>query len=101
MWYFGTRVISEQGVVVKEPMYRKHNYCFKKKVRDKRKPITKKYGSCVNCGSLFSSLNPLTFHHLKKKVEGGKNNTGNIILLCHECHKRLHSLERFRVDSWK
>lgn len=44
-------------------------------------------GKCGNCGSTKC----LEMHHVVPLLLGGKNEIGNMILLCHRCHKVAHN----------
>lgn len=41
---------------------------------------------CTNC----NSENDIEYHHIVPLVFGGTNNLGNIVPLCHECHRFAH-----------
>lgn len=45
--------------------------------------------TCQDCGKFMMDIG-LEVHHLKAVQSGGKNDEGNLITLCHKCHKRRH-----------
>ena len=46
---------------------------------------------CVICGSRHHG-NKLEIHHVIPKSEGGTNEVGNLIPLCHTCHCAVHKI---------
>lgn len=50
--------------------------------------LKKQHGSlCQICGKVGKVYG----HHVAHVKNGGKNTPDNLILLCHECHKKQHS----------
>ena len=49
---------------------------------------------CQICGTVGSKDNPLTVHHIVYKRLGGSNTPENCILLCWNCHKKIHEQDR-------
>lgn len=41
---------------------------------------------CEYCGT----VGKVKMHHIKEVSEGGESTPDNLLLVCHECHKRLH-----------
>ena len=58
---------------------------------------------CQMCGTAGTKANPLTVHHKIPRAYGGSNSADNCILLCQNCHRRLHQQEGYptRVKSKK
>ena len=57
---------------------------------------------CVAC----SRTDDLNHHHLVPRSVGGLDDESNLITLCHECHGKIHNVERkpelgelIRLDS--
>lgn len=50
---------------------------------------------CQECGTSAR----LTVHHIIPKCKGGPSTPGNCILLCRDCHRRLHEQEGYPVRS--
>lgn len=48
-----------------------------------RRIICNEVGKCENCGE----RKDLEVHHIKKVSDGGGHTLGNLIVLCHNCHK--------------
>ena len=46
--------------------------------------------TCVICGTKNRSI--LEIHHVIPKSEGGTNEIGNLIPLCHTCHCAVHKI---------
>ena len=53
--------------------------------------------SCANCGS----VKYLTFHHIFQKSKGGGNEKSNLMILCRQCHDRVHSSEGLYIPLEK
>ncbi len=47
---------------------------------------------CAVCGS----KKDLVLHHRIPKIEGGNNNPTNLVVLCKECHRKIHSVKKLR-----
>ena len=68
-----------------------------------KKPITNKYGKikknkrfCAECGSKKN----LTIHHIKSKYLKGTNERNNLMVLCKDCHKKIHDDEENLEFHW-
>ena len=48
-------------------------------------------GKCLICQDLIKSESGWDTHHIIHKVNGGRNNSSNLVLLHRNCHKQLHS----------
>lgn len=60
-----------------------------KVVRDVRETIVSRdKGSCRVCGRVGTEA-----HHIKKRSQGGKWTTENIILVCLPCHQFIHDAQ--------
>ncbi len=57
--------------------------------RDLREKVLHRDGACVLCGS----AKKLQRHHLVPRAKGGTDAPENQVLLCAECHRKLHSGE--------
>ncbi|RDV80741.1 RNA-guided endonuclease IscB [Ammonifex thiophilus] len=57
--------------------------------RDTREKVLNRDGACVLCGS----TEKLQRHHLVPRAKGGTDTPENQVLLCAECHRKLHSGE--------
>jgi hypothetical protein len=52
-----------------------------------RRKVHKDYGDgCYIC----KSTDNLTIHHIRERLYGGGTEIGNSVLLCHECHVKVH-----------
>lgn len=58
-----------------------------------RKVKTQKF--CAHCGT----LNRLTKHHLKAKIDGIYTRTGQITLLCRKCHDKVEKEDLANLES--
>jgi len=55
--------------------------------RLKHKVLIKERGNkCELCGATGT----LHAHHIKPLKDGGKDEVGNLLLVCPDCHKRIH-----------
>ena len=48
---------------------------------------------CVSCGSHEA----VEYHHIAPLALGGTNRYGNIVPLCHECHKKAHGARKIAM----
>lgn len=62
----------------------------------KEKVYERARGRCELCGSFY----PVDFHHILLKKQLGKGIEQNCILLCRECHDKIHSKVR-GVTRWE
>ena len=46
--------------------------------------------TCQGCGAIFKNDASFDIHHIIPVSRGGKNELDNLILLCKDCHMRLH-----------
>lgn len=58
--------------------------------QNKERIISMHGDKCVICGSKHRSR--LEIHHVIPKSEGGTNEIGNLIPLCHICHCAVHKI---------
>ena len=56
----------------------------------KRRIMSMHGDTCVICGTKNRSI--LEIHHVIPKSEGGTNEIGNLIPLCHICHCAVHKI---------
>ena len=82
-----------------EPKYRSNNGYYPKDWEMRKNYIKKKYNyKCASCGSENEYTSqwyaPYKFkffcHHIVSIKEGGDNSLENLILLCEECHNKIH-----------
>lgn len=57
----------------------------------KERIISMHGGKCVICGTKHRSR--LEIHHVVPKSEGGTNEIGNLVPLCHICHCAVHKID--------
>lgn len=71
---------------------RSHEYHHK----DIRAEIFKRCDyKCVNCGS----EDYLIMHHIVPLGRGGKDVPSNIVLLCNECHRKVHGISLYELSK--
>ncbi|ACX51981.1 HNH endonuclease [Ammonifex degensii KC4] len=58
--------------------------------RDAREKALCRDGTCVLCGS----RKDLQVHHLVPRSKGGTDTPANLVVLCRECHRKLHAGHR-------
>lgn len=51
------------------------------------------------CGKSFKDYKEPEYHHKEKYAEGGKTELDNIIIVCPECHDKLHGKDHVTVES--
>jgi hypothetical protein len=47
---------------------------------------------CEDCGNQGSEKNPLEYHHIVYRSNGGSDDRSNLKILCKKCHKEVHRL---------
>ncbi|MGG3443836.1 HNH endonuclease [Bacillus nitratireducens] len=47
---------------------------------------------CANCGE----TNDLDIHHIVPLAKGGTNRVSNLVMLCLECHGKIHGVNRVK-----
>lgn len=57
-------------------------------VNNKKSYLDNLEKKCVNCGK----SNDLHLHHIVPLAIGGTNNISNIVILCSECHGKIHGM---------
>ena len=45
--------------------------------------------SCQNCGAIGVDVR-LEVHHIRHRMDSGSDRPGNLVTLCHECHRKHH-----------
>jgi 5-methylcytosine-specific restriction endonuclease McrA len=66
--------------------------------KDERRQITEeekiacfaKNSSCKLCGLVFKDYKEPEYHHIKMHAQGGRTEIDNIMVLCEECHDKIH-----------
>ena len=53
--------------------------------QQRQKTMTRKSYKCSMCGRTAREV-----HHKVPRSKGGKNDPGNLVVLCRECHETLH-----------
>jgi RNA-directed DNA polymerase len=48
-------------------------------------------GECLVCGQKFAEEDEWHIHHLRKRVEGGRDTLDNLVLLHSNCHRQVHN----------
>lgn len=55
--------------------------------------------NCERCGKSFKDYKEPEYHHRLMHISGGKSKEGNIIVLCRECHDKMHGKEEIEEPS--
>jgi RNA-directed DNA polymerase len=48
-------------------------------------------GKCLVCGQMMTEGNDQHIHHIRQRVEGGRDTLDNLVLLHVNCHRQVHS----------
>jgi RNA-directed DNA polymerase len=56
-------------------------------------------GKCPHCFETITKATGWNIHHIQYKVNGGSNNTSNLVLLHPNCHRQLHSQDSSVVKT--
>jgi len=51
----------------------------------RQKTMVREHYKCTMCGRPAKEV-----HHKVPRLKGGKNESGNLVVLCRECHEKLH-----------
>ena len=54
---------------------------------------------CEMCGEEFKDYKYPEYHHKKRYIDGGETQLDNIMVLCTECHKRVHGNDDFGLPT--
>lgn len=57
--------------------------------------------NCESCGKTFKDYKEPQYHHKLMHSEGGKSEIENIMVLCEDCHVKIHGPEEVKLDSTK
>lgn len=66
---------------------------------DKISLFGKQGGVCQSCGKIFKDYGEPDYHHKEMYSLGGKTNIDNIIILCNDCHHKIHGSEKVKLTS--
>jgi 5-methylcytosine-specific restriction endonuclease McrA len=63
------------------------------------KVVIDKYKKCAICGKKYDDPDDFQIHH----VNGDRSYTvtSNLVLLCHSCHKKVHTLASAKLKDYK
>lgn len=66
---------------------------------DKIVVFDKNDGKCQICGVEFRDHGEPDYHHKEMYSEGGKTNIENIIILCRDCHHKIHGSDKVSLSK--
>lgn len=55
--------------------------------------------TCENCGCTFKDFTEPEYHHKERYINGGKTSLDNIMVICIDCHKKIHGKEKIKLPS--
>lgn len=58
-----------------------------------------KHSKCQKCGKQFKDYKKPEYHHREMHVLGGKSEINNIMVLCGECHNKIHGSEKIELPN--
>jgi len=58
-----------------------------------------RYPKCQMCGKSFKDYKSAEYHHRIMHSEGGKSSIENIMVLCSDCHKKIHGNEKVELPT--
>jgi len=67
------------------------------KITKLKNKLLRDIGSCEICGNNFLPI--LQIHHIKPLSKSGLNTESNVMLLCPNCHKTIHTLGNNKTES--
>lgn len=56
-------------------------------------------GKCQICNKEFRDHGEPDYHHKEMYSEGGKTNIDNIIILCRDCHHKVHGTDKVKLSQ--
>lgn len=66
--------------------------CKKRKnLSEQKRELIKSKGCCEICGHTFKPI--LQIHHIEPLSTGGNDEEENLLILCPNCHKIIHSID--------
>ena len=63
------------------------------------KVVIDKCKNCVICGKKYDDPDDFQIHHVNG--DRSKTTTDNLVLLCHSCHKKVHTHARAKLKDYK
>jgi len=86
--------IQIQFAVQQHVAYRERMRLLHEEQKKRCKPLSRKQRAeilkCDKCCKLCGSFENLEVDHIVARANGGDNDSGNLQVLCRECHKRKH-----------
>ncbi|CAN5441453.1 hypothetical protein BH10CHL1_BH10CHL1_17950 [soil metagenome] len=84
-------IIRRRTIGYEEHKMRKGGEKWRKNWLDLREKALERAGhKCQQCGSMWL----LEVHHKKHVVNGGKDKLSNLVVLCQDCHDKVHAEDR-------
>ena len=72
----------------------------KRQISDEEKIAAfEKHDKCELCGRSFKDYKEAEYHHKIRHVDGGKSEIDNIMVLCEECHDKIHGKEKIELPD--
>lgn len=72
----------------------------KRQITDEEKiSAYSKQSKCELCDRSFKDYREAEYHHRKKYSEGGKSDISNILVVCKNCHKKIHGKQDIKLPS--
>ena len=72
----------------------------KRQISDEEKIAAfEKHDKCELCGRSFKDYKEVEYHHKIRHVDGGKSEIDNIMVLCEECHDKIHGKEKIELPD--
>lgn len=81
------KIVYEYAPEMKDRPRHKMNPKRNELFNERRKGDVKRLKACSTCGS----KKDIELHHIIPLAKGGNNEYYNLIYLCHDCHRKLHS----------
>jgi len=73
---------------------------IKRQISDEEKIAAfAKQSQCIRCGKEFKDYKEPKYHHRTMHALGGKSEINNIVVLCKDCHDKIHGSEKIELPT--
>lgn len=66
---------------------------------DEKIALYGRQSTCEMCSCTFKDFTEPEYHHKERYINGGKTNFDNIMVVCKDCHKKIHGKEKIKLPS--
>lgn len=101
---WGERLIELRRSIIIKEFFSKHKIQEKDETRqineeDKIATFDKYEGICQGCSKKFKDYGEPDYHHKELYSMGGRTSVENIIILCNNCHHKIHGTDKVKLTN--